>query len=266
MSDIDHYFSVVEHGVHITIPSGWTQERTVYGGLSAALLCKAMSKKVSENRALRTVNTTFSAPLIPDVPLLIQVEMLREGKTISQLSARAIQNTIVCVQAQAVFAKDLAGDVDVNEFVAPTLHCLNDCRDYPPPQFPIKGFMKHFKLLLSDGDYPFSASRASSMRGWMKYIEAPSAFEDEHLIALIDVWPPATLMRFGAVAPASTVNWSLQFVQPHSLVDPNDYVGYQVKIRQANGGFGYTDANIWSPAGELLAISSQTVVGYSKSK
>lgn len=53
----------------ITIPKEWSQGRTVYGGLSAAMLYIAAKRFIHEQRPMRSMTTNFVGPLLPQVPL-----------------------------------------------------------------------------------------------------------------------------------------------------------------------------------------------------
>ncbi len=90
-------------GEHMAIPSSWGQGRTVFGGLSASLLYTVMQSKVNGERVLRSLNTNFVGPLLVDVPFTFEVEVLREGKSVSQMSARLIQNGSGCCFSARMF-------------------------------------------------------------------------------------------------------------------------------------------------------------------
>ena len=47
----------------LAVPASWAQGRTVYGGLSAGLLCDAVSQGVDLDRRLRYLKVGFLRPL-----------------------------------------------------------------------------------------------------------------------------------------------------------------------------------------------------------
>ena len=47
----------------VVVPASWAQGRTVYGGLSAGLLCDAVSQGVDPDRRLRYLKVGFLRPL-----------------------------------------------------------------------------------------------------------------------------------------------------------------------------------------------------------
>ena len=72
-------------------PENWCQGRTAFGGLSAALLYQAIRGKVTDDRRLLSLSTNFVGPLLADTPFSLSVEILRQGKSSTQVLAKAIQ-------------------------------------------------------------------------------------------------------------------------------------------------------------------------------
>ena len=246
----------------ITVSTQWTQGRTIYGGLSAALVSQAIANAVDSTRLLRTLNINFSGPLLADAPFEIKVFMLREGRTISQVVGQAIQNNVVSVQVTAIYAVGLDSSVDFANFSAPSLLATAESKDYPRKDHPVPGFINNIDMKLAQGDYPFSGSDATTMGGWMRYRETPNQITDQHLIGLIDAWPPLTILQLKELSQASTVNWQIQFIQPSPTIKADEYLGYLGQLRHSKDGIGFSDAQIWNAHGELVAQSSQTIIVY----
>ena len=55
----------------ISVPKDWSQGRTVFGGLSAAMLYSAAREYIEEDRPLRSMTTNFVGPLLFDTPFQI---------------------------------------------------------------------------------------------------------------------------------------------------------------------------------------------------
>jgi len=92
----------------------------------------------------------------------------------------------------------------------------------------------------------------------LKDLSADDEFTTAHLITLIDAWPPAVLPLLSKPAPASSVTWSVSFMQPLPQL-ASDWWLYRAEIAQAADGYGQTSAHIWDKDGVLVAISTQTV-------
>lgn len=244
----------------LSIPNTWTQGRTGFGGLSAALIYSKMLTLVDSDHSLRSFNLSFCGPLMAEENFSIEVEELRSGKTISNVYARIKQNGKLCISAQAVFAKVIESNIEINDFEAPQLPPVDKGFKLEGGHFP--EFMQHFDLHLVDGDLPFSQSKQPRIGGWMRFKEKPEQVRAEHIMALIDTWPPTTISCLSAPAPLSTVSWNLKLVQPLSQLQAEDYLGYKAEVDYSRDGIGYTRADIWGPKGELIAISEQTIIVY----
>nr|WP_297347663.1 thioesterase family protein [uncultured Glaciecola sp.] len=243
----------------LTIPSSWSQGRTVYGGLSAGLLYAAAREHVGLERVMRSNSTNFVGPLIADQPFTITVEILREGKNVSQVMVRAIQDDKICVVSQICFGNSRESAIsvpnkDTHNIAPPINEAVPSSATNLRPEF-----LKHIDLSIQEGGWPFSAQATSHYHGWMRFKKAPITFTDAHLISIIDAWPPTLIQMLSAPAPASSVSWSLEFIHPHRSISGNDWLAYKAHTRQAANGYGHTEANIWDKDGELIAISRQTV-------
>ena len=243
----------------LTIPSSWSQGRTVYGGLSAGLLYAAAREYVSLERVMLSNSTNFVGPLIADQPFTITVEILREGKNMSQVMARAIQDNKTCVVSQICFGNNRESSIsvpnkDAHNIASPMNEVITSFGADVKP-----AFLKHIDLSIQEGGLPFSSQNTSHYCGWMRFTKAPATFSDAHLISIIDAWPPTLIQMLSSPAPASSVSWSLEFIHPHRTISGNDWLAYKVHTRQAENGYGHTEANIWDKDGELIAISRQTV-------
>ncbi|WP_207285322.1 acyl-CoA thioesterase domain-containing protein, partial [Pseudomonas sp. FW300-N2A2] len=77
--------------LELSIPAEWAQGRASFGGLVAALQYEAMRAKVPADRPVRSLAITFVGPVEPEVPVSFEVDVLREGKAVSQVLGRAMQ-------------------------------------------------------------------------------------------------------------------------------------------------------------------------------
>jgi acyl-CoA thioesterase II len=245
--------------VALTIPLGWSQGRTAYGGLSAGLLYAAAREYIEQERVMRSNSINFVGPLIAEKPFSISVEVLREGRNVSQVMARAIQENRTCVVSQICFGNSRGSSISV-----PNQDTHNITSPLPDSFIPAASkvapaFLEHLDLSIQDGGLPFSAQQSSHYHGWMKFKKAPAVFTDAHLVSIIDAWPSTLLQMLSAPAPASSVSWNLEFIHPQRTISGSDWLAYKAHTRHAANGYGHTEANIWDKDGELIAISRQTV-------
>lgn len=243
----------------LTVPKDWTQGRTAFGGLSAGLLTRVMRKKVSEDRSLQSVSFNFVGPLNAGEPFGFEVNILREGKNATQVSASIIQQDKVCLTALACYARQRRSKV-----LVPPAHMHQMSLPKKPnfiPQIPkvTPKFLRHVQLAIQDGKLPFTGAKQSTMAGWMRFKETPVQLSEAHIITLIDAWPPTILQMVRGPAPASTMSWNIELIHPFAPVAPGEWLAYQAETIHAKDGYGHTEAKIWSQSGDLLAISRQLV-------
>lgn len=243
----------------MVLPQSWGQGRTAFGGISAAILYAALKKRVVAGRELRSLTTNFVGPLLADTPFTIEVEVLREGKSASQVTGRIVQQGKVAVIQQGCFGDERTSSILVengDKHHLPTPDMLERIPMIPGVS---PNFIQHMDLAVAEGALPYSGSSLSTLNGWMRFSQPPKLIADAHLICLIDAWPPAVIQMMNQPAPASTMMWNLEFIHPHQPVQPKDWFAYKSKTRQAAAGYAHAEANIWDSAGELVAISRQSI-------
>ncbi len=241
------------------ISKKWAQGRTVYGGLSAGMLYSAAKGYVETSRVLRSMTTNFVGPMLIEEDFDIKVEIIREGKNVSQIQARAIQQGKNCVISQFCFAQGRTSKIRVVNTDSHNMELPKKGNYIPQIPKVTPKFLKHFDLSIEEGGVPFLGKKSSHYFGWMRYKDSPEVFTDAHLVSIIDAWPPTLLQMLNWPAPASTVSWNLEFLHPHLPVKPNDWFAYKAITRQAADGYGHTEATIWDTHGKAIALSRQTV-------
>jgi acyl-CoA thioesterase II len=244
--------------VLINIPEEWSQGRTVFGGLSAAMLYSAAKEYVEEDRPLRSMTTNFVGPLLFDVPFQIHVEIVREGKNVSQVLARVIQDDKSCVLTQFCFAKARQSKTAVKNNDQHNMAVTKKANFIPNIPKITPKFLRHYELSIDDGGLPFTGKKSSHYYGWMRFKKSPQTINVAHIISMIDAWPPTLIQQLRWPAPASTVSWNLEFIYPHRPLAPADWLAYKEDTRQAADGYGHTEATVWDIHGEVIALSRQT--------
>ena len=111
----------------VTVGADWGQGRATFGGLMVALQYEAMRAQVPVERAVRSLAVTFVGPAEPGVPISFEVEVLREGKAVSQVLGRAMQNGQVVTLVQGSFGAARESVVSVEGLPAPEMKALQEC-------------------------------------------------------------------------------------------------------------------------------------------
>ena len=240
------------------VSENWSQGRSLYGGIAAALALTAMRKRVAAERSLRSLMVSFVGPLAPGESK-VETRMLRQGGNVTQTSAEIAQNGAVRLQALAAYGKPrqgLAVQVD-HGFVADrpepdTLLREQDARRMP-------GFLRFFKGRWMDGGTPFSGDAKNTIRLWAAQSADMAEFPDEAVVAIADMPPPVLLNRLTAPAPSSSLSWSLEFVTPPEQIRTR-WFQLIFALEAAADGYTQQTGKIFSEDGRLAALSRQTMV------
>lgn len=244
----------------VVVPSTWGQGRAGFGGLAAALVYEAMRAKVPAGRPVRSLAITFVGPLAVETPVSFEVEVLREGKAVSQVLGRAVQNGQVVTLVQGSFGGSRESAIDVPSEPAPVMKSVADSREQPFIKGVMPEFLQHLGMRWAVGGMPFSNTPSREMGGWVAFRteKEERQIDESDLLALVDTWPPTTLPYLRSPVPGSSLTWTIEFVQPVVRATTRDWFQYLAVIDHSRDGYGHAAAKLWSPNGELLAISRQT--------
>ncbi|MDX5371045.1 MAG: thioesterase family protein [Pseudomonadaceae bacterium] len=252
--------AVHTHPQHVVVPGLWGQGRATFGGLVAAMLYEAMRLKVAPGKPVRSLAITFVGPMQMGEPAAFEAEVLREGKSVSQVLGRVVQNGAVVAMAQASFGAARESAVRVMAEPAPAMPAVEQCLElgYIPGVTP--EFTRFLAMRWGEGGMPFSNNPSRSMGGWVRLRSDVSydKVSEVHLLALVDAWPPVVLSHLSKPAPGSSLTWTIEFVHPIPSLTTHDWCLYRAEIEHAADGYGHIAARLWTADGQLLALSRQT--------
>jgi acyl-CoA thioesterase II len=245
----------------VNIPPQWGQGRASFGGIVAALVYEAMRAKVEAVRPVRSLAITFVGPAEANVPISFEVEVLREGRAVSQVLGRAVQQGQVVALVQGSFGAGRPSVIDLPSLAAPQAPSYEQCKELPFIPGVTPDFTRYFAMRWCFGGVPFSNTPSRHMGGWVQLRDQQQTepVNEAHLLALVDSWPPAVLPYLSAPAAGSSLTWTIEFVQPVASLTTQDWCLYRAEIEHARDGYGHVSAALWTQSGELLAISRQTV-------
>ena len=256
---IDTLLEQATNSSTLSIPASWGQGRTVFGGISAAVLYQAIKAQVADDRPMRSFNCNFVGPLAVDEPFELDIDILREGKNATQALGKIMQNGKVAVICQVCFAVDRQSKIQVENTEQHQIPPAKKAKFIPAIPGVVPKFLKHVDLSQMEGKFPFMGSKVNTIKGWMRFSKAPEKVTDAHLIALIDSYPCPVLQTLKWPAPASSMNWNIEFLHPHDEIKPTDWIAYSSFPRQAADGYCHMESDIWDANGKLIAISRQVV-------
>lgn len=261
-----HYQQLAEQS-HLEFDATWAQGRSVFGGLSAAVVLEHIERHhAPEDQQLRSVHVNFCGPTVTEETCELRVQPLSGGRSVTQITGQLIQDGQVKTQLVVMYAKRRQSSVAVPS----TALDISENRDQFKPLPYIEGvtpvFIQHLSLVFSNNNFPFTGSTNTQVTGWTQFRDTSVHQQDQlsnsALLALIDAWPPVLLSLLKKPAPASSISWNIEFIQPDINVAATDELYYQCDIQEASDGYGHTEARIYTAAGQLLAFSRQVVGVY----
>ena len=259
---IDKIFDVFKEKqteYHLKIDKSWTQGRTIYGGLSAALTYQAAESLVDEMSLVRSLHTNFIGPIFYDQPIVVKAEILRKGKNVTQVVSKVMQNGNICTMSQICFGINRDSKLNQPNVQSHIMKIPNKGKFIPQLPKLVPEFIQHFDLSLTKGHLAFIKSDEAHLYGWSRLKKTPNKMNIAYLIALMDVWPPTMFQLTRMPAPASTMSWNIEFIQPDLILSPEKWIASETEARHIKDGYGHEEAKFWDQEGNLLALSRQVV-------
>lgn len=259
-SDLDHILGELEKSEDnkTQFSENWSQGRSAFGGLSAAFAVTAMQKLLPQQQTIRSLMISFVAPVAPG-EVTVQSEIVRQGKNVTQCSANVISEGQIGVQALAAFGNG-------REAFRPPSAALKELPDrseglaFADRANRLPHFLQYFDGCWMDGAMPFAGEYKPYLRMWVRHKQDVSRFPIEKLVALADIPPPVLLSHFDKPpVPASSLSWSLEFVEPpESLTGEWFYLDFEVDA--AADGYTQQSGKLYDESGRLVALTRQCMV------
>jgi acyl-CoA thioesterase len=250
------------HGDQVTILPGWGQGRATFGGVVAALMAQHMQQVLGEPMRLRTLMLSFIGPVAPG-EITLESTVLRRGKSVTQATCTLLQDGAPMAHMLASFGAARSSVLAIHpdpvaDFGAPEAGIV---LPYIPGVVP--EFTQKIDFRINRGHVPFSSQNHGELAGWMRLRHDPElaqqACQLPHLLALVDSWPPSVLQMCSGPVPASTLSWTLDLVGDPATATPCDWWQYHAQAEVCHDGYAHIKARIANHAGQLVAISRQTV-------
>lgn len=239
------------------VPASWGQGRTVFGGLQAALAFTAMRRRIPPGWPLRTLQTSFIAPLPPGA-VRIEVRVLRTGSSAIHVEARLLDGEATACLLLGIFGLPreslIAVDLPVPEFAA-----LKNTRTLPYIDGVTPAFTRHVDFHWARGGFPFSGSGEAKMQVYVR-LRDPAPVGEAQMVALADSIPSPGLSLLPRPAAASSLSWTLEMLGAEHDGDPQGHWLMDAEVSVARNGYLSQTATLWTPSGRPAALSRQTVV------
>jgi len=239
-----------------SIPEDWLQGRSIFGGLQVALALRVMRSLVPRGVPLRTLQTTFLAP-VPAGKIQLRAQILRAGKSATHAEARLMdQEQTLCIVI-GVFGAARPSAVQISP-VQPPVECDK------PIAFPFiagisPSFTQHFAVRWLRGGLPFTGSTSPQNVIEIGMRDEGNATE-EHVLAIADFIPPIALSMLNKPVAGSSMTWMLEFLGDG--VDELPLLGWRMdgELTAARDGYTSQTGMLWGPDGRAVALSRQSMV------
>ncbi len=240
---------------HMTMPDGWNQGRSVFGGLTTAAAAGLGLRVINPERRLRTFQAQLLRPATPG-PIQGTATITREGRNVTFLRASLTQNDKAVINLDMVFVKERDSTVHVEPepvWEGPDPETL--------PEMPyIEGITpqmtQHIAFRWVTQNYPFMGQPQKRLAGYFK-LRVPTG-DEEGIIGLLDAWPTPTLSMVRKPTPSSTVTWTAHLRQiPKDL--SNGWCAFEYETVFAQNGFHTIIGRLHAPDGTLIASTEQLV-------
>lgn len=245
-------------GFRASIPEGWKQGRTAYGGLTSGLALIAAQKAFPDLPPLRSANINFIGPVSGDP--VFSATLLRRGRNVTTVHVAAeVEGQSV---ADIVFTFGISREsvLSTTRRTTSPAPAPDDCKRFTPKiaEPVVPKFFLRFETKLIDGARPMAGAAEGYVRAWSRHVDVNSREGIASLLTLSDVLPPAALPMLKKIAPVSSVNFMLNFVTD----TPTTTDGWwQVESRMSTAAQGYSSQimRIFNYDGQMVAEGMQAV-------
>jgi len=198
----------------------------------------------------------FTAPPASG-PALVETRVERRGRSLTTVSGRLVQDGRLLALALGAFSTPRE-TFSFDDSVMPDVKPPGDC-PIMESRIPIHDRYEHRPAV---GAPLFSGGAEARTGGWIRLAEGERPLDAPLLAAYSDAWPPAVFTRIrgeGLTAGVPTVDLTVHFraTLPDPAAAPDAWTLAIFRSRLVREGFIEEDGEMWTPDGQLLAISRQ---------
>jgi len=252
----------------IVIPNTWANGRTVFGGLQVALSVRAMRGALNDALGagngdatalpLRSLQTTFVAPVAAGAPLTLRAEFLRAGRSATHARCDLLQDGTVACTTVAIFGAARASRI-LLDIPQPAVQADPDTLpDMPYIPGITPEFVQQLQLRWGVGRLPYSGHDEPHSAIFARLRDTGGNAEDA-LIALADSIPTPALSMLDKPAPATSINWMLELIGDPGLLDRDGWSLIGTDVRAGADGYLSQTSVLWGPGGHAFSVSHQSV-------
>lgn len=246
----------VDDAFQADIPPNWKQGRTMYGGLTAALMLAAARQRFDDLPPLRSALINFVGP-VTDSPLLT-ANLERKGRNVTSISAGAHIGDQAVGRADFLFGAARSSKINV-VFPAPDAMAPDEAELFTPEAEGklVPHFFHNFDTRLIAGARPMMGDEGY-IRTWSRHKDAASRTGIESLLCIGDVLPPAAMPLMRKFSPVSSMSWMFNLLTDTPQTE-DGWWHVESRLTAAQGGYSSQVMRIWNTDGELVVEGMQSI-------
>jgi acyl-CoA thioesterase len=250
------------------LSTDWNAPFLPQGGIVAATALRAMMNMLDNaDQPLRSATAVFAGQVQPG-SVDIDVDVLRCGRSISQLRA-TLRSTgqDSGTDVTAVFGRARPG-FSFAELTQPQVPPPQDCPSFrdvtDAPDIPLSALWARIHGRRARGHAPWEVYEpgSSEQAFWYRFDEQPlldnCRLDPLSLLVLCDTMPGAVAERAGPKAPpwlAPSADLTVHLLGSAS----SEWLLAVIRLRHANDGYASVEAELWDPAHGLVAYATQVI-------
>lgn len=244
------------------VTEDWTQGRTIFGGLQAALAVRAMRDLVPQAVPLRVLQTSFIAPVPPGM-LRIEAKVLRSGKSVTHVEARILDQGQTACLVVGIFGKSRQSVIELQP-PKPQMPPVEVAEQLPYIEGLNPMFTRHVTMRWAQGVTIFKGAAEPKTQIYVGFrnepYAGPGALGEAQIIGYADIAPSPALSLLKRPAMGSSLTWTLELLTDDCGPPREGLWMIDAVVDSGRDGYLNESATMWSPEWQPVALSRQSVV------
>lgn len=238
----------------VILPQGWTQGRTAFGGLSAALAYQAACHIEVGLPGLRSAQIAFTGPLFG--ALTAETKMLRRGRNTAFVQSELFGEKGLGLHCNFIFASERETEVKSHDMTPPDFPPLPKDEDLHsgPEQF----FTSKMQFV---GKRIDTSVKTNRLTRWMRLTDREGLDPMAEIICMGDSLPPSIMGLLDKNAMVSSMNWQVNIIADHPATTDGWWL-IDSQTHHADHGASSQFMSIWNSDRQLIATGMQSVAYY----
>lgn len=238
-------------GWAVTIPSGWMQGRTAYGGLSSALAHHAARLAVPDAPPLRSAQVAFVGPLAGEVT--ISCDLLRRGRNTAFVETKIRSSDGIGFIGTFIFMSKRDSKIEFEGVHRPDVAAPpaeGSARSGPPEFFTCQ--MEYPEKRLELG------MNTPRLANWHRFAERDGLDAMTELLCIGDGLPPSAMGLMDIAGPISSMNWQVNMLTDAPATE-NGWWLLESVTHHAHHGASSQYMTVWNSRLEPVMAAMQSV-------